>query len=163
MDDRRRRQVASERMNGSRPYLALLAFAWGCSSTTAGGSPGAGSDPFIGTWNCVAMSTSAMITESATETNVVTDDGKGNLTVVITSTTDAGVLSCTLKSTLNADKKSSTLVAGQTCTAAGVTVTYTSGSSTLNADGTTSTTSAFTASAGMNTVSGTGAATCTKM
>ena len=150
-------------MNGSTPYLALLAFAWGCSSTTAGGSPSAGSDPFVGTWDCKAMSTSAMTTVSATETEVVTDDGKGNLTVMITTTTDAGVLSCTLKSTLNADKKTSTLVAGQTCTAAGVTVTYNSGASTLNADGTTSTTSASTVKAGMNTASVTSIATCTKM
>jgi hypothetical protein len=163
MDNRRRRQLAFGRMNGSRCYLAFLAFAWGCSSTTAGGSPSAGSDPFVGTWNCMATSTSSNLTASATETEVVTDDGKGNLTVVITSMTDAGVLSCTLKSTLNADKKSSTLVAGQTCTAAGVTVTYNSGTSTLNADGTTSTTSAFTIKASTNTASGTGLATCTKM
>jgi hypothetical protein len=102
---------------------------------------------------------------SSTATVTVTDDGKGNLTAV-RDPVDGGA-SCTLKSTLNADGKSTTLIAGQTCTVESGTITYTSGASTLNADGTRTTQSAWnfngTTKAGRPLVgTGTGSGTCTK-
>ena len=104
--------------------------------------------------------------DSSTATVTITDDGKGNLTAD-REPIDAGP-PCTLKSTLNADGRSTTLIAGQTCmTANGGTLTYTSGSSTLNADGTRATQSAWTLSGTTKTGAplvgkGTGSGSCTK-
>jgi hypothetical protein len=69
---------------------------------------------------------------------------------------------------LNADGKSTTLTPGQTCTTAGgATLTYTSGGSTLNADGTRTTQSSWSFSGTTKTGAaligtGSGKGSCTK-
>jgi hypothetical protein len=146
--------------------LALLAAA--CSSTSSG------SDPFVGTWSCSDTSATTFTQPpntpatngSSTATVTITDDGKGNLTIVRNSSD--GTPTCTLKSTLDSDGRSTTLTAGQTCTTAnGGTVTYTSGGGTYNSDGTRTTQSAWTyngtTSSGAAIVgTGSGTGTCHK-
>ena len=68
------------------------------------------------------------------DTNVVTDDGHGNLTLIRSSDQDGGAPPCTLHSTLSAEGKSINAVAPESCALpAGVTQTVTSGMATIGA------------------------------
>jgi hypothetical protein len=125
---------------------AIASAALACSSSATGG----GSDPFVGTWTCTDSATTNFTqpagtpptTASTTATVTITDDGKGNVTAV-REPDDAGA-ACTLRSTLSADGRSTTLLPNQTCTLeGGGTLTYTSGGSTLGSDGSRSTQSAW--------------------
>ncbi len=113
---------------------ALLG-ATACSSSSSSGS----GDPFVGTWQCMgsgtvsySMPTMNTVMNTNTNTNVITDDGRGNLTIVRTSDEDGGYPPCTLHSTLSSDGKSINAVAPESCAGtAGITQTITSGMATL--------------------------------
>jgi hypothetical protein len=96
-------------------------------------------DPFVGSWDCTGTETTTFTappdTPTATHGTVtlvaITDDGTGDITADRTPE-DAGP-PCALTSHLNPDGVSSTLTPGQTCISAnGGTVTYTSGTATMN-------------------------------
>jgi len=143
-----------------------------CGSSSSSSAPAA--DPFVGTWSCSDTSTTAftqpanvpLAMDSSTSVVTITDDGKGNLSA-LREPIDAGP-PCTLKSTLNADDKSTTLIAGQACTTAGgATLTYTSGGATLEADGSRTTHSSWMFSGTTKTGAplvgtGTGSGSCKK-
>jgi hypothetical protein len=106
-------------------------------------------------------------TNSTASTVVITDDGMGAMTIVRTPV-DGGP-PCTLHSHLGADRKSSTLDAGQTCTTeTGDIVSYTMGGSTLTATDAYTSSSSWTISGQTKTGAplmgtGTGSATCGQM
>jgi hypothetical protein len=97
----------------------------------------------------------------------ITDDGTGDITADRTPE-DAGP-PCALTSHLNPDGVSSTLTPGQTCISAnGGTVTYTSGTATMNGTNAYTTASTWnysgeTAKDATLTGTGTGTGSCTKM
>jgi hypothetical protein len=150
------------------PLLSCTTF----SSSATASSTDAGTDPFVGSWSCTTTGTTHFtaptlpdVTGTSTATTTVTDDGQGHLT----STTDDpdGGPSCALKSVLGKDGNSATLLAGQSCVLGGLTITYTSGTSTVNADGTRSFQSQWTfdgaTMAGVHLAgNGSGAGTCKK-
>jgi hypothetical protein len=159
-------------IGGTMKLLVLLAcasFAAACTDTVQH------LDGFVGNWSCNGSSTTTFSqppntpdsTASTAATVSISDDGKGNITEN-RNPIDAGP-PCTLKRTLSADGSTLTTNAGQTCsTANGGTITYTSGSSTLNSDGTYTTNATWTLNGtttkGLPLVgSGTGSSTCTKM
>jgi hypothetical protein len=120
------------------PALTLAGVLLGptaCSSSSSSG----GGDAFVGTWQCTgsstisySMPTTKTVMNTGTNTNVITDDGHGNLTIVRTSEADGGNPPCTLHSTLSSDGKSINAVAPESCAGtAGVTQTITSGMATL--------------------------------
>jgi hypothetical protein len=144
-----------------------------CSSSSSSGQ----GDPFVGTWHCTlsvtvsySMPTTKPVMSTMMNTNVITDDGHGNLTLVRTGDEDGGSPPCTLHSTLSADRKSINAVTPEKCPgAAGITQTITSGMSTIGSGNDTYTSEvAFTldgTGAQGATVAATGLATgtCTKM
>jgi hypothetical protein len=151
------------------PLFAYALLAAACTDTIIK------NDPFVGNWSCNGSSTTSFSqppnTPNSTDTTQATvshtDDGNGNITTV-RNPIDAGP-PCTLHSTLSADGNSLTLKPGQTCsTANGGTVSYTSGSSSLNSDGTYTSNSTWTlngttAKGAPLVGTGTGNNTCTKM
>ncbi|MGH7438235.1 MAG: hypothetical protein ACRENE_21330 [Polyangiaceae bacterium] len=146
----------------------------GCSSTS--GSPPS-TDPFVGSWECsvsatisYSMPTTNTAMNMSTNTDVITDDGHGHLTIVRTGEGDAGFPACTLHATLSADGKSTNAVTPESCPGAfGLTQTVTSGTATIGSDGTTYTNRVTYTLEGTNAkgapVVGTGLAmgSCTKM
>jgi hypothetical protein len=149
-----------------------------CSSSTSGGSDGgAGADPFAGTWQCSGSSTTTYTAPAATTVmsmtmgqSVISDDGKGNLTIQRTSEEDGGFPPCTLHATLNADGKSTTGKTPETCPGnAMITQTITMAGSTMNSNNTSYASDSSFSLSGTNAngkmVQATGTATsmCTKM
>jgi hypothetical protein len=162
--------------------VATLAVLAACSGSSSGAGSGpevspdaaATTDPFVGMWSCTGSSTTTFTAPPNTPPDVTsdsstvtfTDDGTGNITGVHVT---AGAPTCTLRSHLNADGKSTTLTPGQTCmTSLGNTLTYTMGGSTLDSPTTYTGTSSWTDSGKTTTgaaLAGTGSGTssCTKM
>jgi hypothetical protein len=117
---------------GYRTYLlaALLPGAAGCPSASSGADAGP-SNPFVGTWQCLATSSLTVTTPPGVEptrsttsvTISIVDNGDGTITA--TRSRDGGA-SCMTKSTVSGPN--ATLQAGQMCAFEGLTLTLTSGS-----------------------------------
>jgi hypothetical protein len=135
----------------------------------------ASADPFVGTWSCTAMDTTTYTAPLDTPTTtmatasavVISDDGAGLITAL--RTPEDAAPPCTLKSHLNPDGVSSTLIPGQACTTAnGGTATYSSGTATMSGSSAYTTQSNWdyaghTAKGAVLTGVGTGSGSCTRM
>lgn len=170
-------------MKGRYALLAMMGLSvaplgvLACSSSSSGSDGGAGTDPFVGTWQCSGSSTttytspaSTMVTSMTMGQSVISDDGHGNLTIQRSSETDGGFPPCTLHATLNADGKSTAGKTPETCPGnAMVTQTITIADSTMNSENTSYASSTSFTLAGTNAngkmvqASGMGSSTCTKM
>jgi hypothetical protein len=118
--------------------LAILACAASlcaaCSSTNDT-TPGSASSPFSGTWACTVNETltftqppgTATQTTASSQNLAITASGDG--TIVGTTVTDGGV-SCKLKYTTSGS--TATLENGQTCAPQNLSLTYQSGTATVN-------------------------------
>jgi hypothetical protein len=116
-----------------------LAILTACSSSNSGGS----SDGFVGTWSCSGTYALTFTAPAGTppysgttqDIDTIVDAGGGAITVQ--SQNDAGA-GCTIKATVSGN--TATLESAQSCPLSdGLTLTYTSGTSTLNSSGYSST------------------------
>lgn len=110
-----------------------LSSMFGCGSSSSGGNT---PDPFVGSWNCQQQITLTFTKPSgapqynSTESDLVTVADNGDGTVTTTGHPDSGS-GCATKFTVSGNN--ATIVSGQTCTpSGGLTISYTSGSATVN-------------------------------
>ena len=130
-------------------------------------------DPFLGTWQCSGEATNDY-TQPAVSTQMVgtmstvavSDDGRGNVTQIRTTSTGT---TCTYHSRLSSDGATLTAVTPESCTSGSVTTTVTGGTSVMDpSDAYFTSTSAYTLS-GTNAMgqmvqgSGSASGTCSRM
>jgi len=158
------------------PYTVLLSLvlAW----ATLGCSASSSDDPFVGSWQCTGTRTLVVAERSTISkmgpfvaSDVITDDGSGQVTIVHSEEGDAGAPSCTESWSLGGSGTTLTANAPIECatTRANITKTITTGACAMSPDGTTFTESASFTESGMTdsnqtyASSGASESTCTKM